>query len=39
MSDSKEKYLSLGLDDYLAKPFQAPQLKRILDKWLLPKKS
>lgn len=38
MSDSKEKYLSLGLDDYLAKPFQAPQLKRILDKWLLPKK-
>ncbi|WP_022950728.1 response regulator [Leucothrix mucor] len=37
MSDSKEKYLSLGLDDYLAKPFQAPQLKRILDKWLLPK--
>lgn len=37
MSNSKEKYLSLGLDDYLAKPFQAPQLKRILDKWLQPK--
>ena len=32
--DAKEKYIELGLDDYLAKPVQAPQLSRILNKWL-----
>ena len=31
---AKDKYISLGLDDYLAKPVQAPQLNRILNKWL-----
>ncbi|WP_181389621.1 response regulator [Leucothrix pacifica] len=31
---AKEKYLELGLDDYLPKPVQAPQLSRILNKWL-----
>ena len=31
---AKDKYIKLGLDDYLAKPVQAPQLNRILNKWL-----
>ena len=31
---AKDKYIELGLDDYLAKPVQAPQLSRILNKWL-----
>jgi len=36
MLGARDKYLKLGLDDYLAKPVQAPQLKRILQKWLKP---
>lgn len=31
---AKDKYVKLGLDDYLAKPVQAPQLHKILQKWL-----
>lgn len=30
----KEKYLSLGFDDYLAKPIEKEELKRILNNYL-----
>ena len=30
----KEKYLSIGFDDYLSKPIQRNELERVLDKYL-----
>lgn len=30
----KEKYLSIGFDDYLSKPIQRSELERVLDKYL-----
>jgi len=34
ISGMKEKYLELGFDDYLAKPIEKEELKRILNKFL-----
>ena len=34
VSGMKEKYLSYGLDDYLAKPIDKLELDRVLDKYL-----
>lgn len=34
MTGDREKCLSAGMDDYLAKPFQAATLARVLEKWL-----
>ena len=34
ISGMKEKYLDLGFDDYLAKPIEKEELKRILNKFL-----
>ena len=39
ISGMKEKYLSLGLDDYLAKPIERGELDRVLKKYLKNKKS
>ena len=30
----KEKYLSIGFDDYLSKPIQRNELERVLDEYL-----
>lgn len=35
----KEKYIEEGFDDYLAKPINKEELKKILDKFLIDKKS
>ena len=35
VSGMKEKYLSYGLDDYLAKPIDKLELDRVLDKYLM----
>lgn len=34
MQGAAEKYLSSGMDDYLSKPIETEQLKRVLQKWL-----
>jgi HPt (histidine-containing phosphotransfer) domain-containing protein len=34
MEGDREKFLSAGMNDYLAKPFAITQLKSLLDRWL-----
>ncbi|MBI4632819.1 MAG: response regulator [Deltaproteobacteria bacterium] len=34
MEGDREKFLSIGMDDYLAKPFAIAQLKSLLERWL-----
>ncbi len=34
MAEDREKCLSVGMDDYLAKPFQRATLVAVLDRWL-----
>ena len=34
MQGDKERCLAAGMDDYLAKPFEREQLRRVLQKWL-----
>jgi CheY-like chemotaxis protein len=31
--DDRRRCLDAGMDDYLAKPFGAPELQRILERW------
>ena len=33
VAGAREKYLSLGFDEYIAKPFKKEQLKEVLDKF------
>ncbi len=35
---AKEKYISLGFDDYLAKPIQYEELEKMLEKYIIDKK-
>lgn len=34
MSGDKEKCLAAGMDDYLAKPFTAQQLREVMERWI-----
>jgi CheY-like chemotaxis protein len=36
MEGDRERCLAAGMDDYLAKPFRAGDLRRVLERWLRP---
>ncbi len=36
MSGDRDKYLSLGMDDYISKPIDSKLFKKTLEKWLYP---
>lgn len=35
MKNDKERYLSLGMDDYISKPVKLDQLRAVLEKWII----
>jgi CheY-like chemotaxis protein len=34
MEGDRERFLAMGMDDYLSKPYRLEQLRRVLERWL-----